>query len=143
MKTLLKYDVNIQKTLILLFVVTLFTLMVMGQDFILIVLIIEFFLIAIFQYSLNVIKFNSKKYMKTDSRKVYIFLSTYVVIGFLMWLCLISLDIRDNSGNIKDIFELMMMSWLFLSPILMIQSLLISFFDFKNTHSNHLNHENT
>jgi len=117
--------------------------MVMGQDFILIVLIIEFFLIAIFQYSLNVIKFNSKKYMKTDSRKVYIFLSTYVVIGFLMWLCLISLDIRDNSGNIKDIFELMMMSWLFLSPILMIQSLLISFFDFKNTHSNHLNHENT
>lgn len=143
MKTLLKYDVNIQKTLILLFVVTLFTVMVMGQDFILIVLIIEFFLIAMFQYSLNVIKFNSKKYMKTDSRKVYIFLSTYVVIGFLMWLCLISLDIRDNSGNIKDIFELMMMSWLFLSPILMIKSLLISFFDFKNTHSNHLNHENT
>ena len=143
MKTLLKYDVNIQKTLILLFVVTLFTVMVMGQDFILILLIIEFFLIAIFQYSLNLIKFNSKKYMKTDSRKVYIFLSTYVVIGFLTWLCLISLDIRDNSGNIKDIFELMMMSWLFLSPILMIQSLLISFFDFKNTHSNHLNHENT
>ncbi|MGI9652999.1 hypothetical protein [Chryseobacterium sp. RLHN22] len=143
MKMLLKYDVNIQKTLILLFVVTLFTVMAMGQDFILIVLIIEFFLIAIFQYSLNLIKFNSKKYVQTDSRKVYIFLSTYVVIGFLTWLCLISLDIRDNSGNIKDIFELMMMSWLFLSPILMIQSLLISFFDFKNTHSNHLNHENT
>lgn len=143
MKTLLKYDVNIQKTLILLFVVTLFTVMVTGQDFILILLIIEFFLIAIFQYSLNLIKFNSKKYMKTDSRKVYIFLSTYVVIGFLTWLCLISLDIRDNSGNIKDIFELMMMSWLFLSPILMIQSLLISFFDLKNTHSKHLNHENT
>lgn len=143
MKTLLKYDVNIQKALILLFVVTLFTVMVMGQDFILIILIIEFFLIAIFQYSLNVIKFNSKKYMKTDSRKVYIFLSTYVVIGFLTWLCLISLDIRDNNGTIKDIFELMMMLWLFLSPILMIQSLLISFFDLKNTHSNHLNHENT
>ncbi|WP_426278734.1 hypothetical protein ACN9MN_05755 [Chryseobacterium sp. S-02] len=137
MKTILKYDVNIQKTLILLFVVTLFMGIVTGQDFIFIILIIEFFLIAIFQYSLNLIKFNSKKYVQTDSRKVYIFLSTYVVIGFLTWLCIISLDIRDNSGNIKDIFELMIMSWLFLSPILIIQSLLISFFDFKDIHSKH------
>lgn len=132
MKKFLTYDLKIQQTLILLFVATLIIGVLLQKDFIGIILVVEFFLIAICQYSLNLIKFNSGKYVKTDSRKVYIFISTYVVIGFLLWILMILLNIRDESDGIKNIFELMVISWVFLSPILIIQSLLISFFDFKN-----------
>ena len=132
MKTFLAHDLKIQQILILIFIATILLGIVIEKDFLFAVVIIEFFLIAIFQYSLNSIKFNDKKFLKTDSRKIYIFLSTYVVIGFLSWILMILFKVNTESVGIKNIFELMAVSWIFISPILIIQSLMISFFDFKN-----------
>lgn len=132
MKTILTYDLRIQQTLILLFLATILAAIITQQEFLGVVIIVEFFLIAVAQYSLNIIKTFSKKYVKTDSRKVYVFISTYVVIGFLILILSSLFKFEDTEQNLKNIFELMVMSWIFLSPILIIQSLMISFFDAKN-----------
>lgn len=132
MKTILTYDLRIQQTLILLFLATILAAIITQQESLWIVIVIEFFLIAFAQYSLNIIKTFSKKYVKTDSRKVYVFISTYVVIGFLILILSSLFKFEDTEQNLKNIFELMVMSWIFLSPILIIQSLMISFFDAKN-----------
>lgn len=133
MKTILTYDLRIQQSLILLFLATILTAIIIKQEFLGVVIIVEFFLIAIAQYSLNIIKTFSKKYVKTDSRKVYVFISTYVVIGFLILILSSLFKFEDTEQNLKNIFELMVMSWIFLSPVLIIQSLMISFFDAKNS----------
>ncbi|HAO07621.1 MAG TPA: hypothetical protein DCQ50_11645 [Chryseobacterium sp.] len=133
MKTILTYDLRIQQSLILLFLATILAAIITKQQFLGVVIIVEFFLIAIAQYSLNIIKTFSKKYVKTDSRKVYVFISTYVVIGFLILIFSSLFKFEDTEQNLKNIFELMVMSWIFLSPILIIQSLMISFFDAKNS----------
>ncbi|WP_428069432.1 hypothetical protein [Chryseobacterium gambrini] len=133
MKTILTYDLRIQQTLILLFLATILAAIITKQEFLGVVIIVEFFLIAVAQYSLNIIKTFSKKYVKTDSRKVYVFISTYVVIGFLILILSSLFKFEDTEQNLKNIFELMVMSWIFLSPILIIQSLMISFFDAKNS----------
>lgn len=133
MKTILTYDLKIQQTLILLFLATILAAIITKQEFLGVIIIVEFFLIAIAQYSLNIIKTFSKKYVKTDSRKVYVFISTYVVIGFLILILSSLFKFEDTEQNLKNIFELMVMSWIFLSPILIIQSLMISFFDAKNS----------
>ncbi|REC41225.1 MULTISPECIES: hypothetical protein [Chryseobacterium] len=133
MKTILTYDLRIQQSLILLFLATILTAIITKQEFLGVVIIVEFFLIAIAQYSLNIIKTFSKKYVKTDSRKVYVFISTYVVIGFLILILSSLFKFEDTEQNLKNIFELMVMSWIFLSPVLIIQSLMISFFDAKNS----------
>ncbi|KFF10916.1 hypothetical protein N6B72_17810 [Chryseobacterium soli] len=127
MKTILKYDSKIQLVLIILFVLTLFATIFSDGNFIITILLIEFFLIAAVQYSLNVIKFFSKTYLKTDSRKVYMFLSTYVVTGFFILVVFnpISID------GLRDIFELMVITWMILSPVLIFQSLFISCSDSK------------
>ncbi|MBL7881988.1 MAG: hypothetical protein JNN23_19300 [Chryseobacterium gambrini] len=133
MKTILTYDLRIQQSLILLFLATILAAIITKQEFLGVVIIVEFFLIAVAQYSLNIIKAFSKKYVKTDSRKVYVFISTYVVIGFLILILSSLFKFEDTKQNLKNIFELMVMSWIFLSPILIIQSLMISFFDAKNS----------
>lgn len=132
MKTILTYDLRIQQSLILLFLATILAAIITKQEFLGVIIIVEFFLIAIAQYSLNIIKAFSNKYVKTDSRKVYVFISTYVVIGFLILILSSLFKFEDTEQNLKNIFELMVMSWIFLSPILIIQSLMISFFDAKN-----------
>lgn len=131
MKTILTYDLRIQQSLILLFLATILAAIITKQEFLGVVIIVEFFLIAVAQYSLNIIKAFSKKYVKTDSRKVYVFISSYVVIGFLILILSSLFKFEDTKQNLKNIFELMVMSWIFLSPILIIQSLMISFFDAK------------
>ncbi|MFP3597114.1 hypothetical protein [Chryseobacterium sp. SIMBA_029] len=128
MKTILRYDSKIQLVLIILFVLTLFATLFSDENFIITILLIEFFLIAAVQYSLNVIKFFSKKYLKTDSRKIYMFLSTYVVTGFLI-LIIFNSFLADE---LKNLFELMVISWMILSPFLIFQSLFISCSDSKN-----------
>lgn len=133
MKTILTYDLRIQQSLILLFLATILAAIITKQEFLGVVIIVEFFLIAVAQYSLNIIKAFSNKYVKTDSRKVYVFISTYVVIGFLILILSSLFKFEDTKQNLKNIFELMVMSWIFLSPILIIQSLMISFFDAKNS----------
>ncbi|HCR76629.1 MAG TPA: hypothetical protein DIW37_09550 [Chryseobacterium sp.] len=133
MKTILTYDLRIQQSLILLFLATILAVIITKQEFLGVVIIVEFFLIAVAQYSLNIIKAFSNKYIKTDSRKVYVFISTYVVIGFLILILSSLFKFEDTKQNLKNIFELMVMSWIFLSPILIIQSLMISFFDAKNS----------
>lgn len=133
MKTILTYDLRIQQSLILLFLATILAAIITKQEFLGVVIIVEFFLIAVAQYSLNIIKAFSNKYVKTDSRKVYVFISTYVVIGFLILIFSSLFKFEDTEQNLKNIFELMVMSWIFLSPILIIQSLMISFFDAKNS----------
>ncbi|MCF2218484.1 hypothetical protein H9Q08_04120 [Chryseobacterium sp. PS-8] len=132
MKTILTYDLRIQQSLILLFLATILAAIITKQEFLGVVIIVEFFLIAVAQYSLNIIKAFSNKYVKTDSRKVYVFISTYVVIGFFILILSSLFKFEDPEQNLKNIFELMVMSWIFLSPILIIQSLMISFFDAKN-----------
>ena len=132
MKTILTYDLRIQQSLILLFLATILAAIITKQEFLGVVIIVEFFLIAVAQYSLNIIKTFSNKYVKTDSRKVYVFISSYVVIGFLILILSSLFKFEDTKQNLKNIFELMVMSWIFLSPILIIQSLMISFFDAKN-----------
>ena len=135
MKTLLTYDLRIQQTLILLFIASVLIALLLKQQYMMVVLIVEFFLIAFFQYILNTIKFCNLRYIKTDSRKIYIFTSTYIVIGFLIWIlmCMLSLPPLDTGEGIKNIFEYMVISWTVLSPVLMLQSLSISFSDNEDT----------
>ncbi|MET3536163.1 hypothetical protein [Chryseobacterium limigenitum] len=128
MKTILTYDSKIQQGVILLFVLTLLIAVLSEKEFLAFAIIIEFFLIAIVQYTLNIIKFFNKNYVRTDSRKVYMFLSTYVVIGFFTWIFACVFYIK----GLKDIFEILVFTWLILSPVLILQSLCISFFDAKN-----------
>ncbi len=135
MKTLLKYDLRIQQTLILLFIASVLTALLLKQEYMMTVLIIEFFLIAFFQYVLNTVKFCNVRYTKTASRKIYIFTSTYIVIGFLIWIlmCMVSLPPLDTGEAIRSIFEYMVISWTMLSPVLILQSLSISFSDHEDT----------
>lgn len=135
MKTILRYDLKIQLGLIILFVLTLFAASFSDENFTITILLIEFFLIAAVQYSLNVIKFFSKKYLKTNSRKVYMFLSTYVVAGFFILVVFNPISIN----GLRDIFELMVISWMILSPVLIFQSLFISCSDSKNNVKSQIN----
>ncbi len=116
MKTLLSYDLRIQQILIILFLAAIIAAAVTDQDFLYISIFIEFFIIAIVQYSLNIIKFLSDEYAKKDSRKLYIIVSTYVVITFLLFIL---------GGFMKvdfhyDFLEWIPISWIVLSPVLII-----------------------
>ncbi|ANF51991.1 hypothetical protein A0O34_16380 [Chryseobacterium glaciei] len=128
MKTILTHDSKIQQGVILLFILTILIAVLSKKEFLAFAIIIEFFIIAFVQYTLNIIKFFNKKYIKTESRKVYMFLSTYVVIGVFIWIFACVFYIK----GLKDIFEILVFTWLILSPVLILQSLCISFFDAKN-----------
>ena len=131
MKTYLKYDSEFQGILIAVFLLSFIFINFLDGDFAIKLIIFEFFLIAFVQYTNNLIKFFSKIYIRTDSRYVYVFLSSYVVIGFIFLLLFSIFDINKGSNLLKNIFELMVISWMILSPILIIQSLLISYSDKK------------
>jgi hypothetical protein len=128
MKTIFKYDVKIQQTFILLFVVIVFAGIISGENFFFGLIVIVFFLLATVQYTLNVLKFFNNNYLNTDSRKAYLFISTYVVISFFTSIGLAALNINA----LQSIVKTMVISWLIVSPVLIIQSLLISYFDEKN-----------
>ncbi len=91
-------------------------------------LLLYFFCWLAVQYTVNVMKFFSRDYIKTDSRKAYIFISTYVVVTFLSGIGSSALNIP----SLENILGIMVISWLVVSPVLIIQSLLISYFDEKN-----------
>ena len=131
METYLKYDSEFQGILIAVFLLSFILINFLDGDFAMKLIIFEFFLIAFVQYTNNLIKFFSKIYIRTDSRYVYVFLSSYVVIGFIFLLLFSIFDINKGSNLLKNIFELMVISWMILSPILIIQSLLISYSDKK------------
>jgi hypothetical protein len=128
MKTIFKYDSQIQQTLVLLLIIIFFTLIISGKDLFFTFFIIVFLLLATVQYTLNVLKFFNKNYLNTDSRKAYLFISTYVVISFLTAIGSAALNINA----LQSISEIMTLPWLVVSPVLIIQSLLISYFDEKN-----------
>ncbi len=125
MKTLLKYDLRIQQTIILLFIITLLMLAITKNEFLITLVQIEFFLLAILQYTLNIAKFCNKNYARTHSRIIYIFVSTYVVITFLLFILCLSLKYTV----LNNFLEWMPVSWLVASPVLIILSLSISFSD--------------
>ncbi|MDF2932585.1 MAG: hypothetical protein K0R36_1916 [Chryseobacterium sp.] len=128
MKTLLKYESKIQEVTVLLFIITLITQIWLGNDVFSKILIIEFFALAIVQYTLNSIKFFNDDFTRNDSRKLYMFLSTFVVIGFLLW----RMAFIFGWNSLENISAMMALSWVFLTPLLIFQSLWISWFDFKN-----------
>lgn len=124
MKTILKYESRVQENLIGLLLILIIAT-VAGLDFLGIVLLIDFFLIAIFQYTINLTKFLQRNYKNTLTRKIYVFLSTY---SLLMFLGLISFKLFDL--NLSNFFlNLFIWSLVILPPILIIQSLLISYSD--------------
>ncbi|WP_449386941.1 hypothetical protein [Chryseobacterium lineare] len=125
MKILLKYDLRIQQTVILLFIATLLMALIIEIDSGFTVILIEFFLIAFVQYTLNLLKFYKKHYPRTQSRTVYIFVSSYVVITFLFFVLRRFL----NLDFYCDFIDWMPLSWIILSPVLILQSLIISFYD--------------
>lgn len=131
MKTYLKYDSELQGILIASFLISFILINFLDSDFAMKLIIFEFFLIAFVQYTNNLIKFFSKIYIRTDSRYVYIFLSSYVVIGFITWVLFSVFHVNKGSTSLKNIFELMVISWMILSPILILQSLFISYSDKK------------
>lgn len=131
MKTIFIQESKIQLTVILLFLLTIIIAIMSEKDFFAFASISEFFIIAIIQYSFNIIKFKSKEYQNTDARKIYVFISTYVVVGFLSWVICLILPFK-YSLNLKNLFELLCFSWTILSPVLIILSLCISSFDYNS-----------
>lgn len=127
MKAIFKYDAKIQQTFILLFVVIVFAGIISGENFFFRLIVIVFFLLATVQYTLNVLKFFNNNYLNTDSRKAYMVISTYVVISFFTSIGSAALNINA----LQSIVKTMVISWLIVSPVLIIQSLLISYFDEK------------
>jgi len=126
MKTILKYESRIQENLIGLLLILIIAT-VARVDLLGVVLLVDFFLIAIFQYTINLIKFFQRSYTNTLSRKIYVSLSTYSVIMFLV---LLSYNFFDL--DFSDIFfSLSIWSLVIFPPILIIQSLLISYSDKK------------
>lgn len=132
MKTLLQYESKIQQILIAIFIITIITIIVFKKDLFSMVFIIQFFVLAIVQYTLNTIKFFNKNYVRTDSRKLYMFLSTFVVLGFLTW----KLSFVFHWVALDQLSGIMALSWTILTPILIFQSLFISLSDSKNKKEN-------
>lgn len=129
MKKILRYDNQIQQTLIGLIPL----LWLLGSYFGVIFnvfSIITFFSLAVYQYTINWIKFcnplfKNKMYWY---RIVYLVLASYVVIPFLILLISSYFNIMIE---IKEIIHNMLGSWVILTPILIFGSLFISFKDRK------------
>lgn len=125
MKTLFKYDFRIQLMVILIFTATLIMIALTKNELLMTLIKIEFFLLAIVQYTLNIAKFYSKSYVRKLSIIIYISVSSYVVVSFLLFI----LGIKLNYRMVNDFFEWMPVSWLAATPVLIVQSLIISFYD--------------
>lgn len=126
MKNLLKYDEIIQQVLIILFFLLIVCSVTIDLEFILLFYII-FITIAVYQYSVNIFKFIRKEFVNTIARKVYIWLSTYIVVTFLLAITSIRVDV----GIFNFLMEGALVTWIVLTPILIILSLFISFGDSK------------
>ncbi|WPO84062.1 hypothetical protein SD427_06945 [Chryseobacterium sp. JJR-5R] len=137
MKTFVKYESNIQLILILLLISTIIVAVISRTDFFGVVCIAGFFLIALVQYTFNITKYVSPEYVNTDARKVYMFLSTYVVSGCLI--CIIFIFFPDIGLKLENLSELLCLSWMILSPLLIVISLIISVSDFNLKKQNHEN----
>lgn len=127
MKTLLKYELVIQLILIIILLSTFITYISVEDRLFSKMFIIDFFVLAFVQYTINITKFFNKKYLKTDSRNFYIYAATFVVISFLLYLLSEELDAK----TLVDILGAVGITWVILSPILIFQSLLISWSDLK------------
>lgn len=125
MKTLFKYDFRIQLVSILIFTATLIMIALTKNEVLMTLIKVEFFLLAIVQYTLNIAKFYSKSYLRKLSRIIYISVSSYVVVSFLLFI----LGIQLNYRIVNDFFEWMPVSWLAATPVLIVQSLIMSFYD--------------
>lgn len=125
MKTLLKYDFRIQLVVILIFTATLIMIALTKNEVLMTLIKVEFFLLAIVQYTLNIAKFCNKSYVRTLSRIIYISVSSYVVVSFLLFI----LGLQLNYRIVNDFFEWMPVSWLATTPVLIVQSLIMSFYD--------------
>lgn len=125
MKNLLKHDSIVQQVLIILLVLLVVFSAFTDFEYNPILFCIIFIAIAVYQYTVNMIKFVRKDYENSIVRKVYLGLSTYVVITFL--LAILSSKV--------DFFKFLLygapVTWIILSPILIILSLIISLGDQK------------
>lgn len=128
MKTLLKHEFKIQLIAIIILFSIFIACITLENRLFSKIFIIDFFVLAFVQYTLNVIKFFDKKYLKTDSRYFYIYSSTFVVVSFLLYL----LSDFLNAKVLVNILEVIGISWVILSPILIFQSLCIAWSDSQN-----------
>ncbi|KQK25278.1 hypothetical protein AR438_12175 [Chryseobacterium aquaticum] len=128
MKTFLKHEFKIQLMLITVLLSTFVLALTLNDPTFSKVFIIDFFLLALVQYIVNIIKHHNIQFLKTDSRYFYIYFSTFVVVSFLLYL---SSDFL-NATVLLNILEVVGISWVILSPILIFQSLCISWSDSKN-----------
>lgn len=128
MKQLLKYELAVQMILIIILLSTFITYISLEDRLFSRMFIIDFFVLASVQYTVSVIKFFNKKYLKTDSRGFYMYTATFVVISFLLYLLSDALDAK----NLVDILGAVGITWVILSPVLIFQSLFISWSDSKN-----------
>jgi hypothetical protein len=128
MKTFLKHEFKIQLMLITVLLSTFVLALTLNDPTFSKVFIIDFFLLALVQYIVNIIKHHNIQFLKTDSRYFYIYFSTFVVVSFLLYL---SSDFL-NAKVLLNILEVVGISWVILSPILIFQSLYISWSDLKN-----------
>lgn len=130
MKTLFTLESKIQGFLIGLFLVVIIICLKFKSDESKITFTTIFFSIAIFQYLINVIKFFSADYSNTNLLKVYMILSTFVVVSLLIFI--LSHNINPSDSNpLKDFIPLFFLIYMILSPILIIFSLVIGFEDNK------------
>jgi len=127
MKTFLKHEFKIQLILITVLLSTFVLALSLNDPIFSKVFIIDFFLLALVQYIVNIIKHHNVQFLKTDSRYFYIYFSTFVVVSFLLYL---SSDFL-NAKVLLNILEVVGISWVILSPILIFQSLCISWSDSK------------
>ena len=130
MKTLFTLESKIQGFLVGLFLVVVIICLKFKSDESKITFTTIFFSIAIFQYLINVIKFFSADYSNTNLRKVYMILSTFVVVSLLIFILSHNINPYD-SNPLKDFIPLFFLIYMVLSPILITFSLVIGFEDKK------------
>lgn len=128
MKTFLKHEFKIQLILITVLLSTFVLALSLDDAIFYKVFIIDFFLLALVQYFVNIIKHRNIQFLKTDSRYFYIYFSTFVVVSFLLYI----LSDFLNAKVLLNILEVVGIPWVILSPILIFQSLCISWSDSKN-----------
>lgn len=125
MKNLLKHDSIVQQVLIILLVLIIFLSVSTDFEYNPMLFCFIFIAIALYQYTVNIIKFCRKDFENTIARKVYIWLSTYVVITFFLAI------VSSKVHFFRFLLDGAPVTWIILSPILIILSLIISLGDSK------------
>lgn len=125
MKNFLKHDSIVQQVLIILLVLLILLSISTDFEYYPMLFCIIFIAIAVYQYTINMIKFIRKDFENSIARKVYIGLSTYVVVTFFLAILSSKVDF------FKFLLDGAPVTWILLSPILIILSLIISLGDSK------------